>query len=237
MASHSSLTKEKAASSDTGAVKEQVLLPKKPRGGRPSRHAIEALNQRILDVAASLFSSQGFAATSMEQIASVCGAGKDTIYRRYPSKAALFTALLQGLQSETLMELDSIAKIGGTSLERLRVFARKLLSINLRPEMIALNRVALGEAVVLGSLQPTSAAKDPIMARLSYLVSAAQADGYIIEGEALFIAEQILYATSIRPLISTMLGQGGYQEIEQQEQYFNQAWELFLKGGGVSFER
>lgn len=35
-------------------------------------------------------------------------------------------------------------------MDRLRSYARHLLSINLRPEMLALNRVALAEAVPAG---------------------------------------------------------------------------------------
>ncbi|SFU22924.1 TetR/AcrR family transcriptional regulator [Mesorhizobium sp. YR577] len=200
------------------------------KGGRPSKQAVKELNRRILDTAAGLFASQGFAATSMEQVAAACGAGKDTIYRRYPSKTALFKALMDGLQSQVLGELDEIMSAGGTSSQRLRRFARTLLSINLRPQMIALNRVTLGEAVAFGGVQPTPATQDPIMIRFTVLVKQAQADGAVVIGDPLFLAEQLLYATSIKPLISTMLGECRFSDLAEEARYFDQALELFLQG-------
>ncbi|OYR18617.1 bacterial regulatory, tetR family protein [Brucella rhizosphaerae] len=205
----------------------------KSRGGRPSKQAVEELNRRILETAAGLFAAQGFAATSMEQIAASCGAGKDTIYRRYPSKAALFADLIQGLQSEVINELDGLLAITDTSLERLRRYAFALLAINLRPQMIALNRVALSEAVVAGAIKPTPSAQDPIMKRFTTLVAQAQSDGLLSEEDPLFTADQLLYATSIKPLISTMLGESTFSSFDEQQRYFDQAWKLFLSGASV----
>ncbi|WP_137931360.1 TetR/AcrR family transcriptional regulator [Mesorhizobium comanense] len=202
----------------------------KSKGGRPSREALEALNRRILDTAAGLFASQGFAATTMEQVASACGAGKDTIYRRYPSKSALFTALMEGLQDQILSDLDARMAVNASAANRLKRFARALLSINLRPQMIALNRVALGEAVAFGGVKPAPAIEDPIMIRLTALVRQAQAEDALREGPPAFVAEQLLYATSIKPLISAMLGESRFSDAAEEERYFNQAWKLFLNG-------
>ncbi|WP_313061145.1 TetR/AcrR family transcriptional regulator, partial [Agrobacterium cavarae] len=60
------------------------------RVGRPPKAARDMARERIIAVATELFSGRGFAGTSMEQVASKCGAGKDTVYRRFPSKVALF---------------------------------------------------------------------------------------------------------------------------------------------------
>ncbi|NKW81821.1 TetR/AcrR family transcriptional regulator [Ochrobactrum pecoris] len=231
MAPHSIKKTDKEALPETGSTGRQQSGRGRSKGGRPSRQALEELNRRILDTATGLFASQGFAATSMEQVALACNAGKDTIYRRYPSKAALFAALMQGLQSQVLDELDALMAREGTSLERLRLYARALLAINLRPQMVALNRVALGEAVGLGGVQPTPVAQDPIMARFASLIVEAQVDHLIAKGDPLFIAEQLLYATSIKPLISTMLGEGRFSDTAEEERYFDQAWQLFMQGG------
>ena len=204
----------------------------KSKGGRPSRDALDALNRRILDTAAGLFASQGFASTTMKQVASACGAGKDTIYRRYPSKAALFTALMDGLQAQVISELDSLMEVNASSAERLKRFARALLSINLRPQMIALNRAALGEAVAFGGVEPKPASESPVMSRFARLVAEAQSGGVVADGDPLFVAEQLLYATSIKPLISTMLGESRLSDPAEQERYFNRAWQLFLDGAG-----
>lgn len=203
--------------------------PLPPRGGRPTKIAAEELGQRILATAARLFSAQGFAATTMEQVAAECGAGKDTIYRRYPSKAALFTALMDQLRASVMTEIDAALERDGAPMDQLRSYARHLLSINLRPEMLALNRVALAEAVPGGVRAPTSEG-DPFMIRFADLVRRAQADGHVADGDALFIADQLLYATSIKPMIRAMLGDAQLADPGRQDSYFDMAWSLALAG-------
>ena len=202
----------------------------RPRGGRPTKQAAEELGQRILDTAARLFSSQGFAATTMEQVAAECGAGKDTIYRRYPSKAALFTALMDQLRAGVVAEIDEAMGEDGPPLERLRTYARTLLSINMRSELLALNRVALAEAVPAGGVGTPTTAEDPFMVRFAELVRSAQAEGLAVTGDPLFIADQLLYATSIKPMIRAMLGDTQFTDLAAQDLYFDQAWDLVMAG-------
>ena len=201
-----------------------------PRGGRPTKDEAEQLSSRILTAAAELFERQGFAATSMEQVAAACGVGKDTLYRRYPSKADLFTALMNKLQAVLMPELERILGLEADPLEKLRHYARSLLSINLRPELLALNRVALGEAMPFGGVKPVPQRQDPIMDRFAALVANAQRAGSLDVGDANFIAEQLLYATSIKPMIAAMLGEKLYFETDRQDTYFEQAWAQFLAG-------
>lgn len=202
----------------------------RPRGGRPTKQAAEELGQRILDTAARLFSSQGFAATTMEQVAAECGAGKDTIYRRYPSKDALFTALMNQLRAGIVAEIDAATDKDGPAVGRLRTYARTLLSINMRPELLALNRVALAEAVPSGGVGTPHPAEDPFMVRFADLVRNAQAEGFVVKGDPLFIADQLLHATSIKPMIRAMLGDAEFADVERQDRYFDQAWDLAMAG-------
>ncbi|WP_341992757.1 helix-turn-helix domain-containing protein [Azorhizobium sp. AG788] len=204
--------------------------PTRPRGGRPTKQAAEELGRLILETAARLFAEQGFAATTMEQVAATCGAGKDTIYRRYPSKAALFSALMDQLRLRVVAEIDDALAEESPPLEQLRAYARKLLAINLRPELMALNRVALAEAVPAGGVRPPAMAEDPLMIRFAALVRAAQSKALVADGDPLFIADQILYATSIKPMIRAMLGDAQFADAAQQELYFARAWDLALSG-------
>jgi len=203
---------------------------RKAAGGRPTREAAALLERRILDVAAGLFADQGYAATSMEQVAEACQAGKDTLYRRYASKGALFSAILERFRVDIIDELDACMAADGAPRERLRRYARALLDVNLRPQLVALNRVTLGEAVPARGVQPTPVADDPFLRQMAALVEAAQAAGALAAGDALFIAEQLLYATSIKPLVATMLGQTGFADPAAQQAYFDRAWDLFMQG-------
>lgn len=212
------------------AAPDPQAATRKARGGRPTKAAAEALDRRILDVAAELFASQGFAATSMEQVAAACQAGKDTIYRRYNSKAGLFAALTSKARREVLPELEALAATKGPALDALRQFARALLSVNLRPELLALNRVALAEAINIGEEAQTPSTEDPIMNLFASLVREAQAEGCLCDHDPLDMAEQLLYATSIKPLLSAMMGHTDFAEPAAQDAYFDRAWNLFLRG-------
>lgn len=214
------------------APEDTILLDdlNRSRGGRPTKKETQELDQRIIDTAAVVFAQHGFAATSMEQVASTCHAGKDTIYRRYPSKAALFSAIVENLRGKVLLEIDSFAQDQGSSIERLHRFAMMLLTINLRPNLVALNRVALSEAIPSGAVKPMPTTEDPLMSRFASIVKEAQADGFLKDGDPLMIAEQLLYATSMKPLVSAMLGEDRFSDIVERQRYFNSAWEMFMGG-------
>lgn len=224
------MTSIKSSVIDNPKAPAKPPAPRKSRGGRPTKQEALALEQKILDVASRRFAEYGFAATTIEQIASDCSAGKGTIYRRYSSKVKLFEALMVRGHQDILPDLEVIASGSGAPLVILRTFARALLSINLRPELIALNRIALGEAVAVGGAQRIPSKNDPIMHRFSTLVHAAQTDGALAQGDPLVLAEQLLYATSIKPLLLSMLGSTDFQKKSQQDSYFEMAWNLFLNG-------
>ncbi|CAB3913540.1 hypothetical protein LMG26846_05146 [Achromobacter insuavis] len=217
-------TRRVAATSPAGET------ARKAPGGRPTREAAAQLERRILAVAAELFAAQGYAATSMEQVAEICKAGKDTLYRRYASKAALFGALMDTFRGAIVEELNACMAEAGAPEQRLRRYARALLDINLRPQLVALNRVALGEALPAKGVQPTPGADDPFLRRLADMVTEAQAAGTLGGGDAAFIAEQLLYATSIKPLVATMLGETRFADPAAQQDYFDRAWDLFMRG-------
>lgn len=207
----------------------------KARIGRPPKEDAAETANRIIDTAAQLFAAQGFAATSIEQVASACSAGKDTIYRRFPSKVALFEAVVERLRGRTLERLEQeidAADGDGDALARLRRIARWCLAVNLDPEMIAFNRIALSEAIVFGEGHHDQWESDPIMDRLITLVSQAQAAGTLIDGPPRALAIHLLHSIVFGPSNDAMMGRSTYASGEARDQFFDQAWTLFLRGAG-----
>ena len=99
----------------------------------------------MLAGARELFLSQGFAATSVQQIAERVGATKRTLYVKVGSKEALFRAVITDVLSEWRQSVD--ADIPGETLPlRLEQIGLHLLSVVLAPDMVRLNRVLLSEA-------------------------------------------------------------------------------------------
>lgn len=66
-----------------------TLAPRKLLS-RSQRHA------GILQGAATAFATKGFAGTSMEEVAAASGISKEIVYRHFPSKEALYRAVLDG---------------------------------------------------------------------------------------------------------------------------------------------
>jgi AcrR family transcriptional regulator len=205
----------------------------KPRTGRPSKKQAAATSLRIIETAAGLFAAQGFAATSMEQVASACNAGKDTLYRRYPSKLELFAAVVEHTRTRVLERLqgdiDAVAD-KGDSLSRVKHVARWFLTVNLDSDLLAFRRIALSEGTVFGQNAQNQPADDPIMTRLVDVVAAAQQDGVLRDGDTTFLAWHLLHCIVFGPSNDAMLGHTSYETVEAQDAYFEKAWDLFLHG-------
>src|ERR1700748_562262 len=77
---------------------------------RPLRRDAEQNRQRLLDAAADVFAEHGLEA-SVEEIARAAGVGMGTLYRRFPTKDALISALVHDV-------LRTILKIAQEATER-----------------------------------------------------------------------------------------------------------------------
>jgi AcrR family transcriptional regulator len=84
---------------------------------RPLRRDAAENRERLLDAAARVFAERGLDA-SVEEIARVAGVGMGTLYRRFPTKEALITALVDDML-EVMLALASEAsdRDDGSGLE------------------------------------------------------------------------------------------------------------------------
>ncbi|PZU92230.1 MAG: TetR/AcrR family transcriptional regulator [Chelatococcus sp.] len=62
--------------------------------GRPKQSSDEAQRERIVAGARDLFLEIGYAATTMDMVATRCGVSKRTLYRLFPAKLGLFQAMV-----------------------------------------------------------------------------------------------------------------------------------------------
>jgi AcrR family transcriptional regulator len=116
------------------------------RGGRPPRELAQEVETRILDAARRVFLEQGLAGASMDQIAGVASAGKPTIYTRFPSKEALFTAVVMQSVAAKIARFEHYRPTGTTIEERLESVAVAFLQWVLVSDTVGLMRVAIAEA-------------------------------------------------------------------------------------------
>lgn len=76
-----------------------VMMQARPGRGRPRDPSVD---RAILEAARAVMARRGFTGASMEEIARTAGVGKDTLYRRWPSKEALVQHLLSVLAEENV---------------------------------------------------------------------------------------------------------------------------------------
>ncbi|WP_336486783.1 TetR/AcrR family transcriptional regulator [Methylobacterium nigriterrae] len=135
--------------------------PRKRRslGGRPRRDEVETLTAKVLDAAFELFLAQGYGATSIETVASEAGVSKRTFYHRFPSKAALFEAVIRREFGKNMGDLEAgLPAIGGNPFEAwLHAVGLKFVELNLLPRNVAFVRLIAAES-----------GRFPELARLSY---------------------------------------------------------------------
>jgi TetR/AcrR family transcriptional repressor of mexJK operon len=125
-------------------------MPDKARrhsGGRPSHDEAMRRNERLIEIAASMFMERGFEATSVDAVAEAAGIGKATLYARYKDKGELFGAVLQRKIDHWLAmnETDERAATGRIE-DVLLARARRTVAVALTPEAVAINRIVMAES-------------------------------------------------------------------------------------------
>jgi AcrR family transcriptional regulator len=116
------------------------------RSGRPRRELAGEVDERILDAARRVFLERGLSGASIDEIANLARAGKPTIYARFPSKEALFAAVVMRNVSAIVGQFEGHAPTGRTIEERLTRFGVNLLDWALAGDTVDLMRVGISEA-------------------------------------------------------------------------------------------
>ncbi|WP_176591790.1 TetR/AcrR family transcriptional regulator [Sphingobium sp. EM0848] len=100
----------------------------------------------ILEVAARSFLNNGYAATTMSSIAAEMGGSKGTLWSYFPSKEALFSAVLDDATTTYRERLAAILDHQGDLDRTLYRLGINLLQKVTSPDAIALNRLVTSEA-------------------------------------------------------------------------------------------
>ena len=113
----------------------------------------------IREAATRLFLEKGYLGTSMDEIAAAAQVSKQTIYTHFENKERLFADLVLGNaeRAEGFVRTLEPALTSGELEPSLRDLARSYLHLVMRPEVLRLRRLVLGEA-----------ARFPELARMYY---------------------------------------------------------------------
>jgi len=106
----------------------------------------ERRRQAILVVARELFQAQGYAATSMSEIAARLGGSKGTLYNYFRSKEELFAAFMQDNCQVGADEVFQNLGPAGEDLRRaLTELGMNFMTFLLKPETMAVHRLVVAE--------------------------------------------------------------------------------------------
>ena len=103
-----------------------------------------AKHRSILDAALAEFARNGFSGASMQGIATRAGVSKPTLYQYFGQKQALLVAVLDAGKSELLAPFENAH--GRPMVAVLWEFAWTYAAFVLRPDMLSLARLIIGEA-------------------------------------------------------------------------------------------
>ena len=165
------------------ATSEQPSNPKdnkSAKGKKAAKHNPEKA-QAILMGALQVFSTQGYAAASMDRIAAAAGVSKPTLYSYFKDKPGLFIALikqttqiadrtLQGMQSGPVAQMppdQALRSLAKTALEQ----------FSTNPQLPTMMRLIIGESERFPELAKTfvQEVQKPLLGRLqAYFASHPQ---------------------------------------------------------------
>lgn len=146
----------------------------------------------IVAVARAEFFAHGYGAAAMSSIAARVGGSKTTLWSYFPSKQALFAAVvddvLERFAEKLAMPLDPALPVR----DALRLFGNGMMDIVGAPELIDLHRIVAGEAGRFPELGTLFFERGPKRgkAKLASYLQLAMADGRVRPGDPALAARQ-----------------------------------------------
>jgi TetR/AcrR family transcriptional repressor of mexJK operon len=156
--------------------------------------ALDERELKILGASTELFLEQGYAATSMDQVAQHARVSKTTLYTRFPSKEALFEATIRWRCSEHGMIFAADTFKDLSIEDALWAIATRFIDLLNSPEAIKAEQVVIGEAVRFPEVARifTEAAPGQTVATVSAFMAYAIAQGKLTPGDPTLMARHFL---------------------------------------------
>jgi TetR/AcrR family transcriptional repressor of mexJK operon len=163
----------------------------------------------ILDAAGEVFLAKGYVGTSMDEVAARAAVSKQTVYKHFRDKEALFHELIIATVQRSGEEVaeEPVVKGAGAWQDELRAYARLLLHGVMQPRVLRLRRVVIGEATRFPALG--RAFYDRGLARtvasLAPVLSGLADEGRLAVDDAPLAAEHFVWLVLSIPLNRAML--------------------------------
>jgi TetR/AcrR family transcriptional repressor of mexJK operon len=179
---------------------------------RPRRAGRLTSSGAIREAAATLFLEKGYQGTSMDEIASAAQVSKQTIYTHFANKEELFAGLVLGNADRVDGFLSSMANAledAGDLESGLHRLARLYIRFVIRPEVLRLRRLVVGEAGRFPDLARAYYERVPmrVYAALATLLQQLADEGRLRMEDPLLAAHHFAWLTLGMPLDRAMFSE------------------------------
>lgn len=122
----------------------QRKSPTKGQAGRPTAAELTRRKARVMAIATELFIQNGYAGTSLIDIARGAGVATRTLYQHFGDKEALFREVIYARDSAAALEKPQIED-GDTMFDALLRAAQYTADVTYRPQAVGLMRLMIAE--------------------------------------------------------------------------------------------
>lgn len=187
---------------------------------------------KLLAAAKETFLEHGYAATSMDLVAQRARASKTTLYTRFPSKEALFEAVIAA-ECEAYGLRFSPREFDGLSVdEALCRIGARFLDLVCSGQCLKVEQVILGEAARFPEIARSFEREGPerVCAAVAAYFADAVERGLLDVADPRFAAEQFLCSLKGPSMQNAILRQRPPLEGSEREAFIAKAVALFLDG-------
>ncbi|WP_053207123.1 TetR/AcrR family transcriptional regulator [Jiangella muralis] len=195
-------------------------------------------HRAILDAATEVFLADGYAGTTIDRIAATAAVSKPTVYKHFADKQTLFAAIVARTVDEAAepvhAEVAALRDTGDVAAD-LRDLARRQLSMVMRPRLLRLRRLVIGEAGRFPELGRLFAERGPArtMADLAAAFGGLTERGLLATPDAGLAAAHFNWLVMSVPLNNAMLtGDDTPPPAAQIERYADEGVRVFLAAYG-----
>lgn len=190
-----------------------------------------ARHQKLLEVATKTFLENGYDRASVNEIVKEAGGSLGTLYRLFGNKLGLFEAVLQKKTSEIFDDFESDAVWTDDIRSSLLNFGRRLQSVAISPDGIAIYRLVVAEnSLDREKIQKIFYNHGPLRANRilsTYLAKQVRANKLYID-DCDIAAYQMLEMVKGPVYIKSLLGEA--VDDDELEKTLQQGIDIFLKG-------
>lgn len=187
---------------------------------------------KIIQAATKVFVKSGYEAASLQEIVSIAGGSLATLYRLFGNKEGLFYAVIERKSDQLLSEIDYGHLQNKPPESALLEIGLRFFSMVISPEVGAIHRLLIGEAVRTPRLREiflTLATERAIRNLADYLQG--QVDKQQLDIQNCYIAaSHFMGALKGNYHIRCMLGEVVNLSLAQQEEFVATAVAMFING-------